>query len=574
MKKFLTYLFAFVIFFSLTYALGWMLILHSFTKSINRQYADQYFSAKNLGFPDEYYVKFTEVSPVGFPFMIAVKIVGWQEEGESNLFECKSPIYIGYDLIKQRIFLSYSGEALSRYKPINAGFGSRLKIDDYNVAVGLPLTSHLIGTVFTKERSWFELINFMHSFAVTSGNVKINDLVDGRLLYELEGQNTTISFEKQKHYTSLQDFQDNIPQRWDVLSHNKVAYSKFEGKQIIPISIFYSFWKTFLLSGESRFYIKTGANKMQDFATDMEIGVDYAHSSSNVHNAKSTLFYKGKINGEIADIRLKGTSNFALKEGFFDSLLELSGYLVSFSSGSPFGLGKMIANELEYIKDNKEKFSFKELENREYNFEVDMDLNTNNQSALFNVRRLSVISGNTGIGIINNTDMRSRLRWHIAGDLAWGIEGDVIMNNYHKLIELGINNLYNIGQFKSIPTKTRELHAAIARNFLTSISDHPRSTSPDLSFAYKLGSENISKGKVGSIVVEHLKPMYIFALYKTAAENIPGNEDIIGMIRQVDPELANDDQVMERLQELRRLEQQSLPSGEEVKTDTWEQLVK
>ena len=56
--------------------------------------------------------------------------------------------------------------------------------------------------------------------------------------------------------------------------------------------------------------------------------------------------------------------------------------------------------------------------------------------------------------------------------------------------------------------------------FMKTVSDHPDSNSGDIRFEYKLDSNNIEKGKIGTVDLNKFLPLYYLALYKKASEKI------------------------------------------------------
>jgi hypothetical protein len=569
MKKALTYLSIFLILIISLYSLGRLVILYGITSNLNKRHANNYIDASTLGLGGKYFVRFKSASTTGFPFKWAIEINGWQEEGESNVFECREPITLGYDLLAKRFFILYSGKAYGRYKPLNSGYGSAIEIENYLVSMKLPRTflSKVIYGLISKKQNRFELINDIHHFAITSGKIKISDLVDGKLLYEMANQDIEISFEKAKYYKDMEDFFNNIPQRWDVISSNNVTYSKFEGKTVFPTSIFYNFWRSFLLSGNSKFYLKTGANKFEDIATDLEIGVDYSKSSSTIHEASSVLFYKGKLQKDKSEIQLKTNSDISIKPGFFDAILDFTSFFTKALAANEIGM--IINNELDYIKANKEKFPFKELENRNYNLNVDLTLRTSGQqSASLQVKDLHIASGKSGVSLKNNTELKNIVQWKT--------DGGAIISNYAKVVELAANSIYNLGTNKFTPGHIISIRTEVFKNFLLNISDNPNSTSEDSSIEYNFEFDHkITKSKIGGIDLDKLQSMYILALYQTAAGRIKSEDNILETIKMMEPKLLKNDRIMELFEDLKKkAKSNNNNSPRTVDPKIWEQLIK
>ena len=110
LKRFLKYCFWIICSLVIVYSLTWFILLSLISASINKQYANQQINIIEPSQGLEYYIKFDKVTPVGYPFKIAIKFINWSEEGQSNKIEYKDPLIIGYDLFKNRIFIHFAGE--------------------------------------------------------------------------------------------------------------------------------------------------------------------------------------------------------------------------------------------------------------------------------------------------------------------------------------------------------------------------------------------------------------------------------------------------------------------------------
>lgn len=110
MKKTLKIIFFVSILAVLTYGVLWFAILFSLSNSINQKYSDTYL---NIDDSQQYFVKFSKAKPYGFPFKFGVSIINWQEESVNRKIEFNSPINIGYDLLKQQIFIDFQERQLA-----------------------------------------------------------------------------------------------------------------------------------------------------------------------------------------------------------------------------------------------------------------------------------------------------------------------------------------------------------------------------------------------------------------------------------------------------------------------------
>jgi hypothetical protein len=153
-----------LIFIILAYSGLWFAIIFSLSHSINQKYAgtDLNIEETDNNSNQQYLIKFSKVQPYGFPFKLGVSVINWQEESINRAIEFTSPINIGYDLLKQNLFINFSGEAFGRFKPVQRGFGVRFYNDNCVLSAKIPLNFKLFEIVRSKK-DLFEVINLIEN---------------------------------------------------------------------------------------------------------------------------------------------------------------------------------------------------------------------------------------------------------------------------------------------------------------------------------------------------------------------------------------------------------------------------
>ena len=77
----------------------------------------------------------------------------------------------------QRVFVNYSGDTVASYKPAKHGFGSLLKIDNYNIGMDIPLNKELFKTLKAMKDP-VQIVNHISEIKISTGKVEIFDLID------------------------------------------------------------------------------------------------------------------------------------------------------------------------------------------------------------------------------------------------------------------------------------------------------------------------------------------------------------------------------------------------------------
>ncbi|WP_347938779.1 hypothetical protein [Rickettsia oklahomensis] len=536
MKKTLIIILFITIFIILAYSGLWFTIMLSLSHSINQKYAgtDINIEEADNNSNQQYLIKFSKVQPYGFPFKWGIAVINWQEESINRAIEFTSPINIGYDLLKQNLFIKFSGEAFGRFKPVQRGFGVRFYNDNCILSAKMPLNFKLFEILWSKK-DLFEIINFIEDIKFNSGKTEIFDLVNNQKLYEEDHTIFTMLFNKSKYYTNKQDFLDNIPQKLEIYYETEIIQSNLEDR-IIPagLLLYRLAWNNnFKFSGN--FLISTSSLHFKDIAKDLTIEVTNAKINSNVFENNINLLYKGKLNDSGNNsVDLLVDSQFKLKHGFIIGLLEVikkyydkRDYLFKLSDNKIY---KDFSNELNYILNNNKQYNFSIFEERQYNFNLNINLVTEfNKLTRTQINNLSLYSNASGFNITNETIVNA-----LKDSYSKGV---VIINNYSKIIDVVSPYIYGVGDFKNFSEESKEVYRDTLKSFLKTISDHPNSSNLiDASIEYIFDFSNLNKTKIGTIDdINKLIPLYYLSLYQVAAKKVKPGENIKEKIMELIP---------------------------------------
>lgn len=555
MRKKLIYISVIIAVILLIYTISWLIIITSVASKINGQYSNRYIAANSIDSEQKYFIKFNKVASYGFPFKFALQVIGWHEEGENSIIEFNSPIYIGYDLLKQACFVSYSGNATGRYKPIELGFGAKFESGNYSFIAKIPLSFKLL-KIFIQKKDPFEIINFIKKLELTSDKTKIFDLVDGQKLYDEDHTIISFSLERNKYYTDIEDFKNNVPQKLNIAYTTKILESNIINRRIPAGILLYRFAWPMPFSFEGKFYIKTNKSLYSDFAKDLEIKMISSKFSSSIQESLTTLLYQSKVEEDSEDSHLKVESKIDLKPGFSDNILNSIQYLLSYVSLLPNS--SSLIEELQYINSNKDKFNLTELENHQYICDLDINFFARKKDIMrAQINNLSLFSNNTGFRLSSECRLDAFRKFDI--------KGLVVFNNYLKATDLITNYFFNLGRFKTFSEDSRIVYKEGTKYFLRTISDHPDSNSGDISFEYKLDSSNIEKGKIGSVDFNKFLPLYYLALYKKASEKIHIGDNVTKRIQELVPDFNEHHSLLKQLM---------IQPFLEVDSDVWQEIIK
>jgi hypothetical protein len=504
---------------------------------VNRQYANKQIGVKGIDKQD-YFVSFKNMDPYGFPYKISWQINGWFEESRTAKINYDAPIYFGYDLLLQKLFVTYSGEITALYKPESRGFGAKLKVDNYSIEVDLPLTIDLVKTI-RNMKDPFEIINHVGEIYVYSDSVEIFDLVSNEKFYDKEYEKLKISFLPQKKYANMEDFLQNIPQHLTAKYLVKTNPNNKENRKL-PVSLFYGF--SLLPSGfdvDADLKVKTQGSNFQEIQKGMEMTLAAKCLSPLIDFDNAKFSYSAGTDGRGRDYKIEMHSNISLKPGLFDELFNQYNILSPQLVSSPFG--KIMDTEIRYIIKNKDLFKFKELENNKYDYKFKLNSSQNETRRYLKIDDLSIFSQNSGFKLQHEMETLSK------GNKSWSANGLLFVKNYPEVVDFSSGYIYRFGKFRFLKDEARSLYVDVNKAFLKDISDHPDSNSNDLSFSYNIDSKNLGNTKIGSVKFHQISKLYVLMLYQKLFDKVGNSGDVLERMKDIIPDLDPNEPLLKKL---------------------------
>jgi hypothetical protein len=520
---------------------SWFYIADKFTSEINKNYAGKKSLVTSIR-NNEYYVTFDKAVPTGFPFMMAMEIHGWKEEGREANFTYLKPIIAGYNFLTQKFFVEYNGEMKAIYNPVQNGFGANLKLHNYQISFDFPISKKLIRTISEYEDA-FEFLNYIKNITVSTRKVEIYDLVDEKKFYDKEYEKLHLSFIPLKHYKSLEDFLQNIPQEYNLLYQVKTNVVDEEARRV-PLSLFYAFFSYpsgFKANGNA--VLKTKSNNFQNIDKNFDLSADFSVTSPLLDMPSYTLSCIGQTTKDVINLKLSSHTKVKVKEGFFDELFRHFGVIQPHLAKIPGG--NIIFRELSYIVTNKDDFKFKELENSDYEMNISLTGAENKSAKYLNIQDFSMFSKDSGFKMRHESEIK--IPESINDKINWIAKGALIINNYSSVVEFTSGYIYRFGKFKILSDEARKLYVDVNKAFLKSISDYPQSTSNDLSFEYDINSTNLKDVNIGSVKFANIHDLYEAFLYHKLLEKVGIDGDVIKKMKKIIPYLDEDSKFLKEI---------------------------
>jgi hypothetical protein len=526
-----------LVLFLLGLAGAWYFVTDKLATELNEKYAGKEFAIKSVDKTD-YFITFNKVVPSGFPYKIAWKVIGWKEESRSAEIIYQSPIEFGYDLILQRAFVHYNGDIVASYKPAKLGFGSRLTIDNYNIAVDIPLNKELFKTLKAMKDP-IEIVNHVSEIKISTGKVEIFDLIDNEKFYDKEFERMKLSFVSNKTYENIKDLLDHIPQEYKIQYIVKTKPNKAVMRRL-PVSLFYGF--SALPAGfdfATNAEIKTKGNNVGEFMKGLDVKAEIMCESSYIDLPNLKIHYTSGNYSDGRNFMLDTSSKIKIKSGMFDHIFEKYGLYVPLLLKSPMGVA--VEQEIRYIIQNKEVFKFKDLENSSYEFGLKMNSSNTKNKKYLKIEDFSILSDKSGIRLKHEMELNTALTMN------WVANGVLYLTNYPTVIEFSSGYIYRLGKFKILNDEARHLYAEVNKAFLKDISDHPQSISNDLSFEYKLNSSRMDQSMIGSVKFDQIVPLYTLMLYQKLFDKVGHGGDVLSRMKEILPQIDGNEPLLQKI---------------------------
>jgi hypothetical protein len=513
----------------------WHYVTNKVATELNEKYAGKEFAVNGID-KTSYFITFDKVVPSGFPYKISWKAMGWKEESKRAEIIYSSPLEFGYDLLLQRAFVNYNGEIVASYKPAKHGFGSRLTIENYNILIDLPLSTELF-KMLKDRKDPLQLINHISDIKISTGKVEIFDLVDNEKFYDKEFERTKLSFVPTKTYENMDDLLSNIPQEYKINYTVKTKPIKAVIRRL-PVSLFYGF--SSLPAGFDLTLVaevKTKSKNFDEFMKEVDIKADIACKSNYIDLSDVKLSYKSKnfSNEFVLDV----SSKIKTKADLFDMIFKTYDLYSPMLLKSP--IGGVVDHEIRYIIQNKEAFKFKDLENSSYDFGLKMNSSITKNKKYLKIEDFSILSDKSGIRL------RHEMESSFGFKNGWFANGVLYLTNYPSVVEFSSGYIYRFGKFKFLNDEARQLYVDVNKAFLKDISDHPGSSSNDLSFEYKIDSNHKEQAKIGSIKVDQLAQLYSLMLYKKLFDKVGVGGDVLARMREILPQIDGNEPLLQKI---------------------------
>ncbi len=532
----------------LLYCAGWIYLVNNITKNIN-YYANKPINLEKL--LGSYNVSFSKLSLVGFPFKMEAIIHSYAEETKGSKTSYLDPIRISYSLSDDQFYIRYNGDVTSSYKPVGYDFGVKIQVEDFLLAIKIPIGKSLFYTL-SKMKDPFEIVNHIKECNIITKKVKIFDIGTQEQLFDKDYESLKLIWKNTKWYLNINDFLYNIPQQYSVSyqvktnSIKKADYSNI----VLPKSLFSG---VFTIPNKVDLKIdaeiKTSASYIKDFLKNYLIALEGYFKGETIEiipiKKIECQYFTDPNNRTKTKLSVVFNTDIEIKEGFGNKLLSFYNFI--FPAITSNSIGKLINNGINYMITNKDFLHLPQLENTKYNVIIDLNSDYISDKPFVQLNDFSFFSNNSGIKLTSEIEPPTILNPYNVFSSKWITNGRLYIQNYCDVVDFFSRWFFIFGKYRHLSQDVKAVYSNVNKIFLKIISDYPKSISDDVIISYNINSQQSQKSKIGSVKIKDITVIYESCLYNKFFEMVGGGDDALTKIKKLVPYFDINDRTLQNM---------------------------
>lgn len=475
-----------------------------------------------------------DVSISGFPFKFGVKIASLKEENPEGIITHDGSIYLGYDILHQRTYISFDVKSAYNSKPLHSNGAKETYVDFKSDLYAKIKSSFDIFQILSKQERVFEIVNFIKSIENNS-DIKIYSVSDKALLLD-QTIKAQLNIENNNYYHNIDELtSDETCSKYYVNSNIAIKEAKLEGCYI-PGSIIYRMFSRNISTGTTEFDAVISISP-KNLWKDSEITIKKLKYDTINYSGESAIYTKLKITTGNVSMDLAVKNELKLKDKFFDYINHSMFKTISDISKS--GVPSTIALSINDIAENPEKYYFPAIDLKTIDTKIDLSFVGKDDNINVDIRQFDLFFDETGIRISDKIVLDSKFSFATNGLLSIRNNENIFKYWYSYLKQIFPDNEYYSDDRVFLINKS-------VSEFLRAISNHPESNSNEMFFDISFDSvtQNLTIGKTKSI---DMLALYKHTLYKNALALASNDSDFMSKAPKLVPELISDNNLMQAL---------------------------
>jgi len=514
-----------ILFLAMAYSLLWFTITFTMSSAINNSFGGKANTITDFGKGD-YNIRFDKAESDGFPFRMGIKITGLSEEGVSSLVTHDGLVFMGYDVLKQRFYMSYNGGSTAKPKPVESGFGTKIG-GDFNFYINCPINLRVFSILMHPAERGIDLLNSTQSIKFIANNISAHDIVDqaafidgGSILFEFAVSN-------KPYYNNLEEFRSNPPSSYRLKTVAKMDKA-ISGRKIAVSSFIYGIIPDHPFDYALDVSLNTKAKSLgiREFLENMELKTNLCKFSTPYESSDCRIDIATRSSDDEKEMSMLVSGGGTICPDYYPKQINkykaLAQGIINDDS-APLAL----KNGMNSFLENPEKYLPSNTEEARVDFDLKLSLSEANNKMSLSLENLSFLVNDTGFRFSNKSIFNGLSDWQSSGLLS--------LSKYENLVDFDVNYIDQIWVGIS-NTDALMLRKDVRKKFLRAASNHPESSASDVFFDYEFDPKNIS-GKIVGRSIHELQALYNIMFYNSAIEIAKQSPDFNKSLEQTAPEL-------------------------------------
>lgn len=205
------------------------------------------------------YFTFKNSAPYFLLHSSGISLSGFTEEANWCKIDHLAPINIYYDIFSSQLLITYNGQSHFHYKPLEHQFGAVIN-GSYTTAIDISMIN-IVESIYTG--SIMPILNNNQKITFTAHDVDAYDMIDKKEIFRQDFAQIQLEANNTRYYNSIEEYIDNIPQKYHLKFYNNVTIASQDKNIIAPLSCVYGLLMPIQASISGSAEITTQATKIK-----------------------------------------------------------------------------------------------------------------------------------------------------------------------------------------------------------------------------------------------------------------------------------------------------------------------
>jgi|GEM_PF-6518746 len=514
------------------YSVIWFKTTSDITDALNQQMSD-----KMWNITQSHRIQFAEATASGFPFTIGVKLHDVVEDTSSALIQHQAPVFVGYNMFTQELFMHYHGKSAIDTKPLKDK-KEMMSDGEFRYSIHMPISlSDLSRNLHTPKN--LDILSNIQNIKLKINNATLKDITEKKNIVENADINFALSVKHHRKYQTLDELLQDIPQNYDITLNISNECLK-DSAQSISLSMIYGLYIPFDLKYNVNTTLYTGSKTfaISDILRDIQLKNWESSASNAVEDASSKVRFAANISEENIKCDFESGTNIKIKPGYS---AQLDSRLKAVAGALPSTLGhlKSAIQQLDFAAINLDS------KNDPISIAIKFNLNLVEKPLLLvmDAPHIGISFRDIGLDIKNSTNAH----FDDTSGNVWTSNGVISIKQYMTLARYLIDNYFKLYHLPENGQFNNTFYLAVFKDFMHKIANDVNHAEAVLTLEYSLQSLDIIKSKIGKFTLPEITILYYSSLLKHINSMSKDSSDAMAKFKTMVPDYILQPEALDKI---------------------------